>query len=248
MVKSVLGNITLQGFAGGMAPAQSVPNGVVTPPGTPLVQYQVAYPNAAGQLIGSSMFTYNDQWNQSTGISNGLTINPEILQSGTAGYTILDVNPTQTSAGNGLKLLQRWAVANSVQGLITNTGVFNSTMIRATVVAGNNTGNAINTLESLGSFGIGIRTIATSQASLSTDSTMLVNASSGNLTISLPTALGATRSIRTIKKIDASVNTVTIQANGAELIDGTNTRVLSTQWSSLQIQCDGTAWYILTDR
>lgn len=83
-----------------------------------------------------------------------------------------------------------------------------------------------------------------------TDRTILVNATSGNLIITLPTAASAYSATLggytfIIKKIDNSANTVTIKGNGAETIDGVNTQVISAQWMSYQVQSNGTSWYIV---
>jgi hypothetical protein len=51
--------------------------------------------------------------------------------------------------------------------------------------------------------------------------------------------------VLTIKKIDASVNAVTIDGNASETIDGATTKALSSQYASYEIACDGSAWYIV---
>lgn len=78
-----------------------------------------------------------------------------------------------------------------------------------------------------------------------TDHTILVDATAGVVTITLPAAATNAGREYAIKKIDASANAVTIDANGAELIDGAATQALATQWKSMIIQCNGTAWFIL---
>lgn len=77
------------------------------------------------------------------------------------------------------------------------------------------------------------------------DGTILVDATSGNITVTLPTAASAVESIFTIKKKDVTFHTVTVDANGAELIDGAATYVLSTQYEAIKIQSDGSAWWII---
>lgn len=77
--------------------------------------------------------------------------------------------------------------------------------------------------------------------------TVLVDATSGASVQTLPTAASSSGKVFVIKKIDASANTVTIQGNGAELIDGVNTKVISTQWTAVMLQSNGTAWYILSN-
>lgn len=81
------------------------------------------------------------------------------------------------------------------------------------------------------------------------DHTILVDASGGAVTITLPTAASAYVSSvgreYVIKKIDASGYTVTVDGAGSELIDGALTQSISAQWTALKLQSNGSAWYIL---
>ena len=77
------------------------------------------------------------------------------------------------------------------------------------------------------------------------DGTILVDAISGGITITLPAAASAAETIFTIKKKDVTSNIVTVDANGAELIDGSTTYTLSTQYETIKIQSDGSAWWII---
>lgn len=77
------------------------------------------------------------------------------------------------------------------------------------------------------------------------DFTILEDATTGNITVNLPPAATNKGRILNIKKVDSTGNTVTIDANASERIDGALTQVISTQYTSLQIQCDGSNWYIL---
>lgn len=90
-----------------------------------------------------------------------------------------------------------------------------------------------------------IRTITASGSVATTDSTILCDASSGALTLNLPGASAANKRVLHIKKVDASGNAVTIDANGSETIDGAMTTALSAQWESVTLQSDGSAWFIL---
>jgi lysophospholipase L1-like esterase len=74
--------------------------------------------------------------------------------------------------------------------------------------------------------------------------TVLVDAGSGSRTINLPAASGITGKEYIIKKIDGSANTVTIDGNGSETIDGATTQVISTQYTSMTIRSNGSNWYI----
>lgn len=70
---------------------------------------------------------------------------------------------------------------------------------------------------------------------------ILCNASGGAITITLPpVANGMTY---TIKKIDSSINRITIDGNASETIDGELTQTLITQYSVINLVCDGVTWW-----
>lgn len=103
----------------------------------------------------------------------------------------------------------------------------------------------LSTIDSGGSFGSNIVAKTGAYTATSSDFTIACDATTAAFSVTLPAAASSTRRIYNIKKTDASANAVTIQANGAELIDGANTKVISTQNTNVQIQCDGTGWKIL---
>ena len=71
---------------------------------------------------------------------------------------------------------------------------------------------------------------------------VLVDASSGNVTITLPEPSKATQV--NIKKIDPSTNVVTVMPNGGN-IDDEPLKEISTQYESYLFISDGTNWYIV---
>lgn len=86
----------------------------------------------------------------------------------------------------------------------------------------------------------------TSAQTLTADNYLvIVDASSGNIKITLPASASHTNRIYTIKKIDSSGNSVTIDANSAEKIDGEETVVLNLQYAYVTIVCDGDEWFII---
>ena len=101
-----------------------------------------------------------------------------------------------------------------------------------------------------GPVGLAIQTVTGNTTLDNTHSTLLVNAS-GNVVIALPTAASAYNNtddigrVYLVKKIDADADTVTLDGNGAELIDGAATAVITVQWESIEFQSNGTSWYIL---
>lgn len=89
----------------------------------------------APSSTNAMMFSY--------GVSNSsdtqtlFKFNPTIVQSGTAGYTGIDIDVTESATGSGTKLLQRWAVGGTALAQMSNGGFFGAA---AGVVAGNNGG------------------------------------------------------------------------------------------------------------
>lgn len=77
------------------------------------------------------------------------------------------------------------------------------------------------------------------------DYTIVCDATSGDVTISLPSAASASGHVMNIKKKDSSTNNVIISANGSDTIDGSATVSTNVQWTTITIQADTTAWYIL---
>ena len=71
------------------------------------------------------------------------------------------------------------------------------------------------------------------------------NSRKDSFTITLPTASGIIGRMYHIKKTDSSANTVTIDENGAETIDGGVTAILTTQYESITIITNGSEWWIL---
>ena len=78
-----------------------------------------------------------------------------------------------------------------------------------------------------------------------THHTVGVNTTGASYTITLPAAAGCAGREYIIKKMSADANTVTIDGNAAETIDGAATKVISSQWGVYHIQSDGTNWMII---
>lgn len=90
------------------------------------------------------------------------------------------------------------------------------------------------------------RTISTTPVTLNeSHKTVLSDATTGARTINLPTAASAKYRIYEIIKSDSSVNIVTIDASGAETINGSLTKTLTAQYDKIRIQSDGTTWWVL---
>lgn len=63
----------------------------------------------------------------------------------------------------------------------------------------------------------------------------IIDASAGNITISLPTAAGREEYMYELIRIDSSANTVTITPNGSETMSGMTDYQLVNQWSTITL-------------
>lgn len=89
-------------------------------------------------------------------------------------------------------------------------------------------------------------TITTSGQILGLDFFYGVDATSGNISATLPLAKNAKNKKYIVKKLDSSTHTVTVDAQGSDKIDGASTNVLTAQWQAILIQSDGiNNWYVL---
>lgn len=77
------------------------------------------------------------------------------------------------------------------------------------------------------------------------DTVILADATAGNITVTLKPANEMTQKRIVILKTDASANTVTIDADGSETINGALTNVLSTQYAKVELTAYNGAWYII---
>lgn len=97
-----------------------------------------------------------------------------------------------------------------------------------------------------GSFGQNITTVTTTGTTLGTaESIVICNNGSTAITETLPTAVGITGRIYTIKKGTSSTANVTIDAAGSETIDGALTLVLSDDQGAVTIVSDGAGWKVI---
>jgi len=78
-----------------------------------------------------------------------------------------------------------------------------------------------------------------------TDTVIFANASSGNVTITLPVASGLAGYRFFVKRIDGSANTCSVARSGSDTIDGLTSLDIHQQYSSIAVVSDGSAWYIL---
>jgi hypothetical protein len=79
--------------------------------------------------------------------------------------------------------------------------------------------------------------------------TVLANAASNAITITLPSAVSFPGIIHTIKKVDSTANIVSIASVSNQTIDGTNATSspiqIKVQYVTLSLASDGSNWYII---
>lgn len=88
-------------------------------------------------------------------------------------------------------------------------------------------------------------TTTTPYSELEDDDIILVDATTGAAIVNLLASANRTGRQIIIKKIDVTANTVTIDPNAAETIDGAATNVLSSQYDSITLVSDGVNWIIV---
>lgn len=79
----------------------------------------------------------------------------------------------------------------------------------------------------------------------STDTVVFADATSANVTITLPVASGLAGYRFYIKRIDSSAHTVTVSRSGSDTIDGAASFTLDMQYTAITVISNGSNWYIL---
>jgi len=140
------------------------------------------------------------------------------------------------SAGTlGITLFTNAGASVSIPLSISATGIVSSP---STPVGDNDLLRKIDLIN----FNPSYKEVSSSYEILQSDST--VNIISGTVTVRLPTAVGITGRVMRIK--NSGTGTVTIGTTGTELIDGTATKVINTQYSLFGLQSTGTKWIIIS--
>jgi hypothetical protein len=94
------------------------------------------------------------------------------------------------------------------------------------------------------------RTVTTNDTAQLTDQVIFIDATAGNVTVTLPlaNALGAGKTQRlAFKRIDSSGNTATIQRGGSNTIEGSTTTPLAALGGKDVVSDSVSAWWIVSD-
>jgi len=87
-------------------------------------------------------------------------------------------------------------------------------------------------------------TVVTTSSTVSSAVTF-VDASSGNLQMTLPNALTSSGSMYVLKKVDATAFTVTVAGVLDQTIDGQASQTITSQWVTITLIATAGAWYII---
>lgn len=157
---------------------------------------KMVFANVGGTGTGS-VYEVQTTLSSPSAIQRVWSILPTINQSGTAGYTALLINPTETSTGSGPKNLIDAQVGGVSRFKVSNTGatsIIDGTQGTGKVLTSDASGNASWQAPSGGGSGI-TRSIVTTSGNVTagaTASTDYVYIIAGAHTVTLPTAVGNT--------------------------------------------------------
>lgn len=130
--------------------------------------------------------------------------------------------------------------ANRVEHDLLNGSFYTSTDAGVTYVAHNDVWTPVSAQS-----GSVVTTAVSTYTLTRLNSTLLVDATAAAATVAVPAAADYTDRRWTVKKIDASANAVTLDATGADTIDGAGTYPLASQYDTVTITSNGTAWYVV---
>ena len=74
---------------------------------------------------------------------------------------------------------------------------------------------------------------------------ILADSTGGAFSVNLPAAADNLDRVIVVKRMNAGANTITIDPNGSETIDGVATHPLTTQYDTIMIISDGSNWSII---
>jgi hypothetical protein len=97
----------------------------------------------------------------------------------------------------------------------------------------------------LGSYRENLRTVTAAYSANSGDTTILCNATSGAVTVTLPTSVGLQGKTFQLKKLDSSANACTFATTSSQTIDGSATASVTSQYGLKKVESDNANWQIV---
>jgi hypothetical protein len=175
----------------------------------------------------------------SGGVGVALATNPGLQFTGGELDLLIASNEGLTKDSDGLKtVLDGSSLAKGVSGLKVATNGVGSTEL--------NLADNYNFTGLIGS-AARVKKVASKTGTYTigvNDHIILCDPASDAFTVTLPAVAGNAGREYVIKHSSDSVNDVTVDGDGVEVIDGAETQVLSAR-ASITIVCDGSAWHII---
>lgn len=203
---------------------------------TQLTAGSIPFINSTKDIAQNNALFFWDATNNRLGVGTATPGNRFELNSGTAGVSGFRIS--QLTAGS-------IPFISSTKDIAQNNASFFWDATNSRLGVGTATPNS--TVSVNGSYTAKFVTVTANYTVLATDYTIIAKPSASNITITLPAAASSTGRIYIIKRVSAN-RTVTIKGRTSEQIDGANNYVISSNYNSLMIQSDGTAWYIIANR
>lgn len=199
--------------------------------------FQNMFPSGGGIMVGTGSVpnpmrpaTYNDMVALFTGCTSGTTI---VMTTAGSCQTIVTGLVPISGGGTG----QITAIAALTALLPSQTGQSGNCL------GTNGTSASWTTCGSGGSSSIQFVTVTSNSNCTSGQPTLFVDATSGNIVVTVATAVGATWQC-TIKRKDSSGHTITVQGTSAQTIEGQASGTIQYQNSSITLTSDNANWWI----
>lgn len=173
-------------------------------------------------------------------------LNVAKVSNGTSMVGIIDETSTQTMSAKTLTSPVVGSAATFAQ--ITTPGNPSSGFNKVYPKADNlwYTLTSSGTEALLGASALAISTKTANYTLTTSDNVVLGDATSGTITLTLPTAVGNTQ-VYTLKRVDSTAaNRVIIATTSSQTIDGVTSKRLLTQFQSIQVYSDGSNWRVLS--
>jgi hypothetical protein len=193
----------------------------------------------SSDTVGASVLADFVDGNAYLGFSRGFDGSETISGLYSYNNTVSDTTPNLVMATRGDLVM-------ATGGGSGMTSSLEALRIDSTGRVGVGTSTPTNKLHVSGSLGLNTTTITGNTVLDSTHNVVLVN-NTGAVTIDLPSAVSSTDRSYILKKISSNNDEVTIDANGADLIDGAATLKFFVEGDMVRIISDGTNWHVIDD-
>lgn len=132
---------------------------------------------------------------------------------------------------------------NNSSGCIVNGGLYNVSIVNSSGVTVTESNITYNNNIIVNAVTGGVKQITASDEVDKGEQMVLADASVGNISYVLPSAVTNVGRELIVKKIDSSANTVTINTTGGQKIDGISSQTLTDQWSVFTFKSNGSNWF-----